>query len=329
MAKSALLIRMMDILRVRPGVSVRELATILDRSPRTVYRWLNELTAELGAAIRCHDGGYFLTGGREARRVDLTPQELLVLRLGLKSSLFGDGSPIAKHAESAWQKIRSAVCYDELIASRDLASSHSVKVSVPAADIEPNILETLENAANNRHRLRIVYRSQHSGCVKDYTIDPYAIVFRRHSWYVVGFCHEHDDIAMFKLVRFHSVANTGMIFTRPADFNLDDYFELSWEAWAGGDSVDVKVRFSPKVAEMIAESKRHPTQVIHFEPDGSIVFEATVSGIEEIAIWVMGYGKEAEVIAPEALRSYIYEHAAGMIEYYGKLQKKAEEVLAN
>ena len=66
--------------------------------------------------------------------------------------------------------------------------------------------------------------------------------------------------------------------------------------WGGGEPVTVRIRFSPAVADMIAESKRHPTQLNTPQPDGSIVMEVSVSSIQEIATWIMGYGKDAQVL---------------------------------
>ncbi len=94
MTKSALLIKMIDLLRNNPGISVDGLASALDRSERTIYRWLNEISEDLKAPLVCENGGYYLGNIQENRKIDLTPQELLALRLSLKSSPFTDGSPI-------------------------------------------------------------------------------------------------------------------------------------------------------------------------------------------------------------------------------------------
>jgi proteasome accessory factor B len=75
---------------------------------------------------------------------------------------------------------------------------------------------------------------------------------------------------------------------------------------------------------MIMESKRHPTQVVHIQPDKSVIFEAEVAGIEEIAIWILGYGKEAEALEPESLRDYIIEEVTGAAANYQKDDKETD-----
>lgn len=315
------MVEMIDLLRSRPGITVAELAEAFDRSERTIYRWLNELSDDLRMPLGCSGGGYYLAESPETRKVNLTPQELLALQLSLRSSPFTAGSPIKEHAELAWRKIRDAAPCERLEMVRKLAAAHAVTVNSPAAAVRSDVIEVLEEAVNSHCRLAIVYRSQKSDQVKEYTFDPYAIVFRRHSWYVVGFCHEHERVIQLKLARFRHATDTGVRFEPPVDFSIDEHFGLSWEVWAGGEPTTVRVRFSPRVARMIVESRRHPTQAVHSQKDGSVVFEVTVSGIEEIAAWIMGYGRDAQVLEPEHLRLYVAEHARAVADMYAGEQQ--------
>ena len=316
MTKSTLILGMIDLLRRSPGLPIEDLACALGRSERTVYRWIRELSGDPRNKVQCQGGGYYLSGGASGASLDLTAEEILTVRLALKSAVFLGNSPLAKHARSAWQKVVDAAAGSRLQAVTTLTGSHSVEITALAADINPAILETIGVGIREQRRLRVAYRSQNSGREKDYTIDPYAVAFRRHSWYVLAFSRQHGKVVQFKLTRFRAVQQTGESFKRPGDFSVEQYFGLSWEAWAGGAETRVKVRFAPRVAEMVAEAERHPTQVTSFEPDGSLLFEATVAGIEEIAIWILGFGRDAEVLEPETLRSLIAEHAREMAKRY-------------
>lgn len=318
MPKSVLLLEMIDLLRLRPGITIDELAKALNRSERTVYRWLNEISNDLHMPLRFEDGGYHLLNKSVNGHIDLTTHELLALHISLKSSPFIKDSPIKQHAESAWEKIRSAVCSGNVDVLSDLLPRHSITVTDITSEIDPGVIEVLENAVNRRHRVKAVYRSQKSNAVKEYILDPYALVFRRHSWYLLAHSHEHGKVVQFKLLRFRQAQDTGVAFNVPQDFSAEEFFFLSWEAWTGEDSVLVRVHFAPEVAEMIAESRRHPTQCVTMQPDGSIIYEVTVSAVEEIAHWVMGYGKHARVLEPEALREYITDHITAMAGLYSQ-----------
>ena len=52
--------------------------------------------------------------------------------------------------------------------------------------------------------------------------------------------------------------------------------------------------------------------------DGSLDFEATVAGTEEIKFWILGWGRHAEVLGPEDLRRDIAEEVAAMRRRYGE-----------
>ena len=318
MTKSALLIKMIDLLRAHPGITVYEMAADLQRSERTIYRWLSQLAIDLNAPLYCNDGGYYLADDPNTRSIDLSPQELLALSLSLKSSPFVEGSPIAKYANSAWSKIRDSVSSERLETAQDLASMRNIAINAPISEVNMSAVQILEDAVNNHCRVELVYRSQKSHQTKEYIIDPYALVFRRHSWYLIAYSLESEKVIQFKLARIASVNCTDVKFDLPVDFSIDEYFRLSWEAWSGGEPVAVRVKFSPFVAQIVSEAKRHPTQITHPQKDGSVVYEVTVAGIEEIAIWIMGYGKEAEVLEPQSLREYVTDHAKGMLAQYMK-----------
>lgn len=327
MTKSTLLLKMIDLLKNHPGITVDEIAIAMDRSERTIYRWLNELSADMQTPIYCSNGGYFLLGNRELTAIDLDPQEVLALRLSLKSSPYTDNSPIKKYADSAWSKIRNGVSSDKLLSADDYEAKHSVNIIVNGTDINPQIVELLERSVNEHRRLCAVYRSQKSNREKTYTIDPYAFVFRRHSWYLLAYSLEHEKVVQFKLLRFKSIIDTRAKFNPPVDFSLEDYFKFSWECWGGGEPVDVKIKFSPRVAEMICETKRHPTQKTQKLSDGSVVMEVKIAGIQEIASWIMSYGRDAVVLEPARLQNYILEHAKSMVSQYSEAQKDSESSL--
>jgi proteasome accessory factor B len=42
----------------------------------------------------------------------------------------------------------------------------------------------------------------------------------------------------------------------------------------------------------------------------------TVSGLQEISWWILGYGDQAEVLKPPELRRLVAGHAARMLERY-------------
>jgi proteasome accessory factor B len=81
-----------------------------------------------------------------------------------------------------------------------------------------------------------------------------------------------------------------------------------------GRIYDVRLRFTPKVANNVAEVQWHETQKVLRNTDGSATLNFRVDGLGEITWWILGYGDQVEVLAPAALRNRIAEIARGMIK---------------
>lgn len=317
MVKSILLLQMMDVLRERPGLNIEELADCLGRSQRTVYRYLESLSAELHVPVYCDRGGYFLAERPVGSRLDLSPKEVLAVRLALTAGTMQKQGPFTEHSHSAWQKIESALTSDTVESLKSALRRHAVCTpNFADSEVTPEVSKCVADAVERNKRLNVVYRSLRSGETKALVIDPYALVFRRHNWYVIASSKSHNRTIQLKLVRMVATEQTGETFQLPGDFSVDNFYAKAWEMWTGQEEWLVRVKFSTRVAPLIRESKRHSTQKIEELPNGNIVFSAVVSGLEEIGFWVLGYGVDAEVLEPAELRTYMAETTECMAKTY-------------
>jgi predicted DNA-binding transcriptional regulator YafY len=317
MPKSVLLLQMMDLLHERPGLSIGQLAAELGRSERTVYRYLEALSEELHIPVYCEGGGYHIAERSVESRLDLSPKEVLAVRLALTSGTLSRNGPFGEHAVTAWKKIESALTSDTVESVRSAVKHYSVHTpSISESNLRSDVVRCLSDAVTHSRRVSIIYCSQRSGETKSLLIDPYALVFRRHNWYLIAYSHSHDRNIQLKLIRVIKATWTGEMFQLPRDFSVDSFYAKSWEMWTGGEERLVRVRFSPKVAQIIRESKRHPTQVLEDTPDGGVIMSVRVSGTEEIGFWILGWGPDAEVLDPPELRAGIEEAASNMLALY-------------
>jgi proteasome accessory factor B len=79
----------------------------------------------------------------------------------------------------------------------------------------------------------------------------------------------------------------------------------------------VRLRFAPSVAARVREATWHPTQVVEEAADGSLVWRARVAGTVEIRLWILSWGDEVEVLAPEALREDVASTLRRALGQYG------------
>jgi proteasome accessory factor B len=84
------------------------------------------------------------------------------------------------------------------------------------------------------------------------------------------------------------------------------------------DPVEVRVKFSPKFAPMIAESFWHPSERKDTLEDGSLILSVTVSHPPEVVWWALQWGADAEVLSPPEMRQLAAETAAQMVAVYQK-----------
>jgi predicted DNA-binding transcriptional regulator YafY len=146
---------------------------------------------------------------------------------------------------------------------------------------------------------------------------PYQLLFSQHSWYVIGRSSLHREVRNFNLARIQSLETLAEKFVIPRSFDLDRHLGNAWQLMnSPGRDSHVAVRFKSLVARNVAEVNWHKTQRTKFLPDGSMVFHVTVSGLSEIAWWILSYGDQAEVLQPARLRQLIAQRAKNMAAIY-------------
>ena len=91
---------------------------------------------------------------------------------------------------------------------------------------------------------------------------------------------------------------------------LERYFGDAWHLVPErGPNYDVRIRFERKVANNVAEVVWHRTQHTDWNEDGTLNFQVRVKGLNEMSWWIMGYGDQAQVLAPQKLRDIVASRA--------------------
>ena len=110
-------------------------------------------------------------------------------------------------------------------------------------------------------------------------------------------------VRTFKIERIRDVALTSQSFEAPDRNEVEALLSPAWDIIADQELVDVRLRFAPAVASRVTEATWHPTQRARLEPDGSLLWEATISGTIEVRLWILSWGDDVAVLAPDSLRS--------------------------
>jgi predicted DNA-binding transcriptional regulator YafY len=120
---------------------------------------------------------------------------------------------------------------------------------------------------------------------------------------------------MFVLDRIRLLHVTDQRFIPPDDFDLDEYMRDSFGV-IHTDVEKVVIKFDPSLERYLKENIWHPSQVFKKDKDGSVVLAMEVGGLVEVMSWVLGFGRQAEVLEPPHLREAVAEELAATAGKY-------------
>jgi predicted DNA-binding transcriptional regulator YafY len=314
--KAERLLKMISFLTQKQGLSAEQIAESFEVSVRTIYRDISSLSDIVPVY---YDNGYRLLSAPTFPTTLFTPRELMLIKLGVGISALNTSTPFYRDIAKALDKIDQTMPIFKLREDEVLGEKIAVKVDMYANYAgKAASFNVLETAVRKRLRIRVRYFSLSGGKVETREIDPYSLLFRRHAWYLIGFCHLRGQLRTFRVERIRSLSLTGEHFIRPADFSLEEHLKNAWEIYTSGEVVEVKVLFDSRLAPLLLEGRRHPSQRIERLADGRVVFSAKVAGTEEIKHWVLRFGAQAEVLEPLSLR----QEMAQEIERMGRSYRK-------
>jgi predicted DNA-binding transcriptional regulator YafY len=277
-----------------------EIAEDKPPSTRTLRRYLSVLSdAGFPWYFDRAAGTYRFADGYSLRRFNLSHRELLGLvtlkRLG--SSL---GGTFASAIDETTEKLlRSSDRRSEVA-----TSSFAIRMEQLALDPEvERAFDLLQTAERSRRRVTFGYTDK-NGAATTRRADPYGFIVSSGRIYLVAFDHGRTDMRVFAIDNVSEVVLTPQTYERPADFNLEAYGANSVSGVINAATlVDVTVRFSKVVAK--AARAKQPAGERHVEdlPGGGIAITYRVADAMEIVRWTLGWGAEAEVIAPVDARA--------------------------
>jgi predicted DNA-binding transcriptional regulator YafY len=270
-------------------------------STRTLRRYLSVLSdAGFPWYFERTTGTYRFAEGYSLRRLNLSQRELLGLvtlkRLG--SSL---GGTFATAIEETTQKLlRSS---DRRTEVSVVNSSLAIRFGAVTLDAEvEGVFEQLQAAERERRRVAFGYTDK-NGIRTQRRVDPYGFIVSAGRIYLVGYDHGRSDMRVFAVDNASEVTMTPQTFERPPDFNLEAYGANSVSGVHHADTVaEVTVRFSPVVAKAAAARTIARDQRVERRPDGGVDITYRVVDPLEIVRFALGWGVEAEVVAPDDAR---------------------------
>jgi predicted DNA-binding transcriptional regulator YafY len=142
---------------------------------------------------------------------------------------------------------------------------------------------------------------------------PYA-----HSCYLIAWDEKKRAVRVYRLERISSVVVLAERFSPPLGSSLRKLLGHAWGIWTSDHPVVVVLRFTPRVAARVVATTWHESQEVRSLPDGGVELRLVIAEPTEIRPWILGWGKECEVVTPTQLRDSILAELEEAAAAYGK-----------
>jgi proteasome accessory factor B len=319
--RTARLMRVAGLLAAHPdGMRPKDIAERLGMSVRNVYRDLKALDGEVGLPTWAEEGRWGVLDTAFLPPLKLTLSEAMAVFLGARL--------MVRYADKYDPDLGSA--FEKLAAALPETLREHVARSLDVlqdAPIDPDFIDhvrQLTRAWADRRVVEIEYEGAayegRPGERSRRTVRPFLIEpsLQTHALYLLGWDEDRDAMRTFKIERIRDVRVTPRGFEPPEGGTLERDLRRGWDIIADQAPVEVELRFSPAVADRVAETTWHPLQHTERAEDGTLLWRSTVSGIIEIRLWILSWGDDVEVRKPQELREQVAAiHERALTKYRG------------
>ncbi|MCA9493340.1 MAG: WYL domain-containing protein [Myxococcales bacterium] len=305
MNKGQKLVKMLELMSRRGGVRSSELMERFELDARTLRRYLADLR---GMDLPVRDEGRgddrLITIDPRWRRtgVQLSLAEVLSLHFGRKLFNFLEGTTFAEDLEGALERLEPAISR----AHRDLArqlDTRFLAVPEPAKDYRQvsEVIDELVTALVYNQPLEARYRNV-SGVENQRLLHPYTLATFRQGLYLFALDVDGGQVKTYAAERFVDVVRRRTEhFAVPQGWRPEAHLAHAFGI-ISGPPVDMEIAFSERITAYVRERTWHPTQTFGTLPDGRLALRMHVAATVELRSWLLGFGADAEVLAPATLR---------------------------
>ncbi len=294
------------------------LAQALEVSGRTVQRDVDFMKDRLQLPIEYDSRRYGFTYSRPVDKfpsVSLTESEIFALLVAHKSIAQYQGTEFYQPLQTAFGKLTGQLDGEAHYTLSDLDQALSFRPFAPQ-DTDLEVFSLLSRALQQRRGLKFDYKNLGVKKSRERQVHPYHLACVENQWYLFAYDLESKAMRTFILTRLSNPNMTADRFTRPKDFNPDEYLKGSFKIFKGQDDYEVVIEFDPWATAFIRERNWHPTQELIEPPSGNSRVRMRLNNIVEIERWLLSWGTHATVIRPHALVQRIIKTAKDLVQKY-------------
>lgn len=314
-------------------MTAQRLANILGTSTRTIYRDINTLSlAHVPISMDYGPGGgYYLPEDYQFDSTIFTREE--AVSLILSTDIAGNYSLFAGDDGLHRALIKLEATLPEEYRSDVRAARERILFDTSAWCSGPNkttYLESIRSALLGTVQIEIRYpciSCVDGAGVKWRRVDPIGLVFKgvslRHIrtgvWYLVAYCHTCKKYQTFRVGNIENLKVLELRADPHPDFDLQTYWKSERALIEGFQQpLTMRLEITPEARQRL--EGRYT--ILTTQPNGSIVVQVQASSIESAVSYVLSFGTDATVLAPEEVRAAVSLTARAIAEKYHSAAKR-------
>jgi len=279
--------------------TVQEFADYFGVSKRTIFRDFNALQ-EINVPITWDKySGYGVMPGFKIPPLMFSSHELATIIVGLNFVKSQIDARLVEDAKGVEVKIKN-VLPDEL---KDFMTSLQKKTVVDpylkfgSEKKEGGNWYKISSAISQKKRIQFLYTAK-SGEKKIRKVDPYLLVFYQDHWNMIGFSHLRGDFRNFILDRVREIEVLEEDYAEKKEMSIEDLiFRFD------GDQHKVEVLLDKEGYKRFKANLPTKNFKILEEKPEKIKVSFEIENLEFINVWLLQFGKQVKILAPQELIS--------------------------
>ncbi len=298
------ILRIHQMIKGRRYPNVPGMARILEVSRRTIQRDVEFLRDQMGAPLAFNplENGYEYTEeGFTLPDVQMTEGEVLALMVADKALSAYRGTPCEGLLRQLLEKATTALGETRTVSPQQISEAYSFQHTAAPARVNPTVFAMIEKAIRDRETLEVVYHTQSRGTTSKRGIDPYHLANVDGDWYLLAFCHRHQEVRTFKPARIRSARATGVRFILQS-FDPGEFLQTKLHAMGGDRIFEAVLRFDPTLAGHILERDWGTGHRVQTLTGGGVELSFKSESADALIRWCLSWGPGAEVVSPPWVR---------------------------
>ncbi|MEJ2689887.1 MAG: YafY family protein, partial [Deltaproteobacteria bacterium] len=297
----------------------RTMAEEYEVSRKSILRDIDYLKNQRDAPIAYDSNkrGYYYTERQYALpAMSLSESDLFALCIAEQALMQYRGTPLYKDLQKIFRKIEEGLSDDtSLVSSLSTLPIHFLNRG--QAQVNSEVWRMVSDSLKKKRMISIRYRKAGDHNASERDLDPFRLLSYKGEWYLIGFCHLRQKILTFALSRIQQANMLGKKRITEEPEHLKEQLADNFGIFTAENRHQIRILFSGKSAHIVKERLWHPEQQLEELEEAKIRLSFTTGDLGELKQWVLGWGKEAVVEAPQELIEEMKREIRAMESFYG------------